>query len=149
MICKRLCMISAYLFLAGAPLLPGEAAESQDVIDYRMHIMNTLNEQSEALGQILTGEIPDDNFSAHMQVIALTASIALKAFEPKVPGGNSKADVWKNWADFAKRMNDFSQKTASAAKLSREQGKDAALGVIVDALSCKGCHELYRDEKKR
>ena len=96
---------------------PSATVVQNDVIDYREHIMRTLNEQSEALGMILSTAIPDDNASAHLEIIALTASTALKAFEPKILGGESKSAVWTNWPDFSKRMQEFSTKTADAAKL--------------------------------
>jgi cytochrome c556 len=141
------------LFVAGlilAPLSPAAVyAENKDVLDYRMHIMNTLNEQSTALGQILSGVIPDKNAQAHLEAIALTASTALKAFEPKVPGGEAKAVVWSNWTDFSKRMNDFARLTREAAKVSKEKGFSAAGTNIIDALSCKSCHDVYREEKKK
>jgi cytochrome c556 len=131
------------------PLLPAAVhADNKDVLAYRMHIMNTLNEQSAALGQILSGVIPEKNAQGHLEALALTASTALKAFEPKVPGGEAKAAVWSNWADFSKRMNDFARLTREAAKVSKEKGFTAAGSNIVDALSCKTCHDVYRDEKK-
>ena len=123
-------------------------SKNQDIIDYREHIMKTLNEQSAALGQILSTTVPGDNTSQHLEALALAASIALKSFEPKVPGGEAKPDVWANWPDFSKRMTEFAQKTAEMAKISREKGNDAALQNVVDALSCKGCHDTYRAEKK-
>jgi hypothetical protein len=45
--------------------------DDQEVIDYREHIMKTLNEQSAALGQILSTPVPGDNTSQHLQAIAL------------------------------------------------------------------------------
>ena len=129
-------------------VLPSARADDKDVIEYRKHIMNTLNEQSAALGQILSTVVPDDNAVAHINAIALTASTALKAFEPKVPGGQAKPAVWANWADFSKRMNEFAQRTAQAAKVAKEQGKEAALSNILDQLTCKSCHEVYREDKK-
>ena len=129
-------------------VLPSARADDKDVIEYRKHIMNTLNEQSAALGQILSTVVPDDNAVAHINAIALTASTALKAFEPKVPGGQAKPDVWANWVDFSKRMNEFAQRTAQAAKVAKEQGKEAALSNILDQLTCKSCHEIYREDKK-
>ena len=131
-------------------LLPTAAhADDKDVVDYRMHVMNTLNEQSAAMGQILSGVIPEKNTQAHLEAIALAASTALKAFESKVPGGESKAEVWTNWADFSKRMNEFSRQTREAAKAAKEKGLTAAAPGIIDAMSsCKNCHDLYRQEKK-
>ncbi len=111
--------------------------------------MNTLNEESAALGQIASGVIPDDSLVAHMNILALAASAGVKAFQPKVPGGKAKPDVWANWADFSKRMNDFAQMTAAGAKVAKDQGKDAALVALINyADACKGCHDMYRQNQK-
>jgi cytochrome c556 len=123
-------------------------ADDKDVVEYREHIMNTLHEQSEALGQILSTSIADDNTIAHLDTMALAASLALKAFDAKVPGGEAKPVVWTDWPDFQKRMNEFAQKTAAAAKAAHDHGKDAGLAQLSDALTCKGCHDVYRHEKK-
>jgi len=133
-----------------AALLPTAVhADNKDAVDYRMHIMHTLNEQSAALGQILSGVIPEKNAQAHVEALALTAATALKAFEPKVAGGEAKAEVWSKWPDFSKRMNEFVRQAREAAKASKEQGFTAAGPGIIDAMnSCKNCHDLYREEKK-
>ena len=124
-------------------------ADDKDAIEYRQHIMNTLNEQAGALGQILSNAVQDDNVISHLDALALTASTALKAFTPKAQGGEAKPEVWTNWADFSKRMNEFATMTAAMAKTAHEQGKDAALANVVDALSCKSCHDTYRKEKPK
>jgi cytochrome c556 len=129
------------------PPPPANTAE-RNAIDYREHIMNTLNDQSDALGMILSTTIPPDNAAAHLEIIALTASTALKAFEPKVPGGQSKPEVWSNWPDFSRRMNELAVKTAVVAGTARQKDVPTALAGVVDALTCKSCHELYRQEKK-
>ena len=134
--------------LLGMGAYGDEPSKNDSIIEYRQHIMKTLNEQSAALGQILSTTVPDTNTQVHLQTIALAASLALKAFEPKVPGGEAKPDVWANWPDFSKRMNEFAQKTAAAAKDAREHGKDAGLADVADALTCKSCHKIYRHEKK-
>jgi cytochrome c556 len=141
--------VIATLGLVFLGALPNAWADDKDVVDYREHIMNTLHEQSEALGQILSGSIPDDNTVAHIDQLSLAAGLALKAFEAKVPGGEAKPSVWSNWPDFAKRMNELTQKTAAAAKVAHAQGKEAGLAELADALTCKGCHDEYRQEKKK
>jgi cytochrome c556 len=141
----RMLTTAGLILLASAS---SAATDDKDVVEYREHIMNTLHEQSEALGQILSTNIPDDNTVAHLDQLALAAGLALKAFEPKVPGGEAKASVWQNWPDFAKRMTEFAQKTAATAKAAHEQGKEAGLAGLADALTCKGCHDVYRQEKK-
>jgi cytochrome c556 len=142
-------VVTAGIATVAALLLPVHVqADDKDIIEYREHIMKTLNEQAAALGQILSVAVPGDNTAAHFEAVALAASIALKAFEPKALGGEAKPDVWSNWPDFSKRMNEFAQKAAQAAKVAKSQGQDAALADIVDALNCKSCHDAYRIEKK-
>lgn len=145
--CATLCLLGAAVANSADTTASGHPGD-KDIIEYRQHIMKTLNEQSAALGQILSATVPDNNTEAHIQAIALAASLALKAFEPKVQGGEAKPEVWSQWPDFSKRMTDFAQKTAEMAKVGREKGNDAALANVVDALSCKGCHDVYRAEKK-
>ena len=141
--------IFAVPLLALALLPMGSTADDQDVIDYRKHIMATLDAQVAALGMIMAGAIPDDNVVAHLDIIAATAATALKAFEPKVEGGGSKPEVWAQWDDFSQRMNDFAARTAAMAKTAHEQGKDEALLQAMDALSCKQCHDTYRVKRPK
>jgi cytochrome c556 len=130
------------------PLSSGKSQnDAADAVQYRRHVMSSLDAQASALGQILSMDIPDANLASHLQVIAVTAAGALKAFEPKVPGGEAKPDVWSNWADFSQKMNDFAQKTAAAAKVAQGKGNNAALAGVMDALTCKGCHDTYREKK--
>jgi cytochrome c556 len=145
---KRSASITCAVALLALQAVASASADNSDAIDYRQHIMNTLSEQAGALGEILAGAVPDDNVIAHLDALALTASTSLKAFEPKVPGGQAKPEVWSNWADFSRRMNEFAQSTAAMAKLAHEQGKEAGLAKVMDALSCKKCHDTYRREKQ-
>lgn len=135
----------ALLFTAQA-IAPLAHAEGQDAIDYRKHVMQTLQAQTSALGMIMSGTIPDDNAVAHMEIIAATAKTALKSFEPKVEGGDAKPEVWSNWADFSARMQDFVDKSAEMARVGREQSLDEAYTLAIDALNCKSCHDVYNSK---
>jgi cytochrome c556 len=123
-------------------------ADDEDVREYREHVMKSLNAQAAVLGQIVSYAVPPDNLQAHLDTIALLASTALEAFEPKVPGGEAKPEVWSQWPDFSKRMREFAEKTAAAAKLGHTASPEEALSNMLDVMECKGCHEVYRDEKK-
>jgi cytochrome c556 len=124
-------------------------ADDEDAIEYREHIMNSLNAQAAMLGQIVSYAVPNDNLQAHLDAIALLASTALKAFEQKAPGGEAKPEVWSQWPDFSKRMREFAEKTAAAAKLGHSASPEEALSNMLDVMDCKGCHEVYRDEEKK
>lgn len=138
---KQAAIVALLMTVQGVAL-----AEGQDAIDYRKHIMDTLQEQVSALGMIMSGTIPDDNAVAHMEIIAETAKLALKSFEPKVEGGDAKPEVWSNWADFSARMQDFVTKSAEMARVGREQSLDEAYTLAIDALNCKGCHDVYNSK---
>jgi cytochrome c556 len=123
-------------------------ADDEDAREYREHIMKSLNAQAAVLGQIVSYAVPPDNLQAHLDTIALLASTALEAFEPKVPGGEAKPEVWSQWPDFSKRMREFADKTAAAAKLGHTASPEEALTNMLDVMDCKSCHEVYRNEKK-
>lgn len=136
--------------LLALSLLPtASTADDQDVIDYRKHVMDTLQAQVAALGMIMSGAIPDDNVVAHLDIIAQTAATALKSFEPKVEGGDAKPEVWSQWDDFSTRMNEFAERSAAMARTAHEKGKDEALLLAMDALTCKQCHDTYRVKKPK
>ena len=136
-------------FALGAALLPAAAsADDKEIIEYRQHIMNALNEQGASLGMIMSFAVPDDNTVAHFQLISLLAKTSLEAFEPKIKGGDSKPEVWTQWPDFSKRMKEFAENSAMVAKLGAEQGKEVAMNHVLDALPCKACHDVYREEPK-
>ena len=122
-------------------------ADDKDVIDYREHIMKTLDEQTAAIGQIVSGAIPDAQIVAHVEAIALAAKQAQKSFEAKVVGGEAKPEVWSNAADFNAKMTDFVVRTEKLAKDAKTGGATVVMEEMVDALTCKGCHDVYRNKK--
>lgn len=132
-----------------AAAVPATAwADDKDVIEYRQHIMKTLQEQTAIIGEIVSSAVPADNLPLHAEAIALAAQISLKSFEAKVPGGEAKPEVWTKWADFSKRMNDF----AAATRLFSDTAKKGATladmtSILTQALPCKECHDAYRAEK--
>jgi cytochrome c556 len=124
-------------------------ADDQDIIDYRQHIMKTMGEQGAAIGQILEHKVSADGFATHLQILAITAATAKKAFEPKVEGGEAKPEIWTHWAEFSKRLDDLTVATAALAKSAKDGGIAATAPKIEEALTCKGCHDTYRAEKKQ
>lgn len=123
-------------------------ADDQDVIDYRRHVMKTMGEEVASLRMIIDRKAPAESFAAHARVLAITATMAKKAFEPKVSGGDAKPEVWANWADFARRLDTLVSATDDLAKLAQSGGVAAAGPKFDDALSCKGCHDRYRIARK-
>jgi cytochrome c556 len=132
--------------VALATLLAASAvafADDQDVIDYRKHVMKSMGEQLAAIHMILDKKAPANNFAVHLQVLAVTATQAEKAFEPNVPGGNSKPAVWASWADFAKRLDALVASTAELAKAAQSGPVTAVGPKLESALNCQSCHDTY------
>jgi cytochrome c556 len=128
--------------------LPAAAQQTdEDVIEYRQHIMKAMDAQTAAVGKILSFAIPEDQLPSHLETIAIMASTALDGYEKRVLGGESLPAIWDNWDDFSARMNDFATKIAATAEHAKEGGREAIMGEIVLALSCKSCHDLYREKK--
>jgi cytochrome c556 len=119
------------------------SADPQDSVDYRRHIMKTMGEQMAAIRMILDKKAPADNLAVHLSIIATTAPQAKKAFEPNVPGGKAKPDVWANWTDFSKRLDTLVAATDELAKAARSGGV-GAVSAKLQSLNCQSCHETYR-----
>jgi cytochrome c556 len=136
----------AFLVLSLAAL-PGRA-DDQDVIDYRQHIMKTMGEQMGAISMILQNKAPPDNFAVHLKVLAITATQAKSAFEPKVPGGDAKPGVWTDWQDFSHRLDELVSATAELATAAQHESVSQVGAKMQSALKCKGCHDTYRVPKK-
>jgi hypothetical protein len=41
-------------------------------------------------------------------------------------------------------MQDFSDNALKASRIARQDGKDAAAVMVIDALPCRQCHDVYR-----
>jgi cytochrome c556 len=147
---KRAAAVLLLSLLSSAAQQSARAQDSdpQDLITYRELIMKELEAEAAALGLMVAGQIPPDNLTLQAKAAAASARSALKAFEPKVPGGEAKPEVWANWADFAKRMQSLAQGAEEMAKASEGNNLQAVSGLIVTALPCKECHDTYRNKKK-
>jgi len=123
-------------------------ADDQDTMDYRAHVMSTLGSQAGALFMILQQKAPPDNFASHVKTLHLTATQAMKAFEPHVEGGTAKGDakpnIWSEWDDFSGKMTELVEKLAALDKAAQEGGMAAAAPMVQGAFTCKGCHDEYR-----
>jgi len=146
----RLLQFAAGLAFAAVATLPAtvHATDSTDVIDYRKNVMKSLSAASAGLNAILQGKAPAENLTLQADALHIIATTALIAFEPNVEGGDSKPEVWAKWADFSAKMKAFDAGTAELAKAAKEGGVAGAQGKVQAALTCKGCHDVYRVPKK-
>lgn len=141
-------MTSFATLLSGAALaafLAGPAmADDKATTDYRINIMKAMGAQAAGLGAAMQGKVPNDNLGAHARSIAIGMKMAIKAFEPKVVGGTSKAEIWDNWKDFSDRLMKLEAAATVVADLADKGDMAGAQGKIKEMLTCKSCHDMYR-----
>lgn len=130
----------------GAKAITGEAAEG--AIFERQQIMEQLARNSDALGKIVAGALPKDQLAQVTRAIAEDARDARDSFQDNVPGGRSKPEVWADQADFSKRMDDFVRNAEAMAKAGEAGNMADVTSLMIDALPCKQCHDVYRAPKK-
>lgn len=135
--------IAAGLTLAAVFAADVRAASELDAVTYRRHLMKTMSEQAAALGMVLQKKGPAENAAFHARTIALTAKTAVKAFEARVPGGEAKAEIWRNWPDFAKRLRTLSESADDLALVAERDGLPAVQAKVMNVLTCKSCHDTY------
>lgn len=122
--------------------------DAQTIIFERQQIMQQLAKDSETLGGIVAGSQSRDQLAKVTRALADGAKDSLARFRDKVPGGRSKSEVWSNNADFMKRMEDFVRNSEAMAKAGESGNMAGVTALMIDALPCKQCHDLYREPKK-
>jgi cytochrome c556 len=134
------------LVMAAVIAAPAIAQQrDEDVIAYRQEIMKTMGAQSTMIGMVLAGMVPDKLLSTHFEVLLQSVRQAKQAFEPNVPGGNALPAVWAKHDDFMAKLNAAEQSIIKAIEISKKDGAGGQSGeAAVDALSCKGCHDVYK-----
>ena len=147
-------MLAGFASLGALALSATAVADNQDTIDYREHVMKTMGAQVGAIELIVQSKVPAEdnaNLATHVKILALTASTAKAAIKDNVPGGEAKANIWSNGglsADFAKRMDELAANTANLDKTTNGNPSEVA-GKLQSVLTCKGCHDQYREQKKK
>lgn len=122
--------------------------EADGIIFERQNIMLQLEKDAELLGEIAAGIKPADKLAEVTRSIAESAAASKAAFEPHVPGGRSKPEVWTNWTDYSRRLDEFDKNARQLAELGAKGDLTAVTNMLGSALPCKECHDLYRAAKK-
>jgi cytochrome c556 len=133
------------------PLAPISTAHGQidDPVLERQLIMQALEEDAEALGMIVAGLQPVEEMAPRARSVAKLAKESYESFKPNVPGGAAKPEIWTNWDDYSKRMESFIAKSEEMVALAESGNKNAVIEIMVDAMPCKACHDVYREKKQR
>ena len=136
----------AFAMPAGAALAAAadDPAEREGIIFERQQTMEQLGRDSEALGRVVAGLEPATRLPELTRAIADGARDSLDSYRNPVPGGRTRAEAWAKGADFMRRMEDFARKADAMAAVGASGDVAGVTGMLVDAMPCKQCHDLYR-----
>ncbi|MEO5586615.1 MAG: cytochrome c [Novosphingobium sp.] len=131
------------------PLMPLSMVHGQDEdpVLARQLIMQQLDEEGEALGMIAAKIDPPTKMAEHARNVAKLARESYDSFKPNAPGGSAKPEIWTNWADYSKHMEAFIANADKMSKIADTGDLTGVTEVLVDALPCKQCHDVYRQKK--
>jgi len=147
---KNLLILTAFATASAATLAASAFTDAEDAVSYRQHAFQLIRHNFSDLGDMVKGQVPYDAARAQRRAEALVSLTTLpwEAFE--VPGADkaesgSKAELWKNLADFKQKAAQL-QQDAKALKVAADAGDLAALKPAVGALAknCKACHQQYK-----
>ena len=133
------------------PLAATAKSRSKDELDLvifeRQQTMSQLAKDAELLGQIVAGIAPADKLAEATAAITKGAREASEQFQDPVPGGHTRAEAWTNNADFLQRFDSFARNADAMAKAGKSGDVGAVTSLLIEALPCKQCHDLYRERK--
>ncbi|HYD49437.1 MAG TPA: hypothetical protein VEB21_13870, partial [Terriglobales bacterium] len=96
---RRAMARSLKIVLAAAlPLVPLSAVRGQaeDPVLARQLVMQALEDDADALGDIAAGIAPPAKMAEHARNLAQHAKESYESFKPSAPGGSAKPEVWSN-----------------------------------------------------
>ena len=135
-----------------AVLAPSYAAESEDIIKYRISVMEAYGGHMSAASRIVRGKVDfTDQLQLHADSMKDIAGTVDKLFPEDSDFGDTRAkeEVWSKAKEFAQSTKD-NQQAAADFSSSVAGGDKAAIAASFKKLSdsCKSCHEEFRAEKE-
>lgn len=132
---------------SAGPVPAIDKAEADGIIFERQQVMLRLDKDAKTLGMIAAGSAPASKLAETTRAIAEAARDSVAAFEPLVPGGRAKPEIWTNHPDYMRAMRDFAAKADAMARAGQGGDVNAVTGLMIDAMPCKQCHDRYRAPK--
>jgi cytochrome c556 len=150
----RLFLLSCFVatLFVFAPTLPASADEEGE-IKYRKSVMTAIRGHMGAIAGIIKGKtVNKGDLKTHATAMAVLSKMAGNVFPEGSDFGEtgSKAEVWEKPAEFKKAMVAFQSAADGLAKVAAS-GDMKAVGGAFGKLgkSCKGCHDTFREKRKR
>jgi cytochrome c556 len=143
-------LAAALLFAAIA--LPAQAqVKPDDAIRYRQSAFQVLVWNWAPMGAMVRGRVPFDAkaFTQGATRVQQISAMLLEGFPAGTEKGSlqtaAKPEIWRNQADFQKKMKDFEAAVGQLVTVARS-GDEAAMKAqfAKTSESCKACHDRYK-----
>lgn len=145
-------LVIALLLPLAAIALPAQAqVKPDDAIRYRSSAYQVLVWNWAPMGAMVRGRVPFDaqEFGRRADRVQLISTMLLEGFPPGTEKGSlkteAKPEIWRNYADFEKKMKDFETAAAQLATIAKGSDEAAIKAQFAKASeTCKACHDLYK-----
>lgn len=144
--------LAAVLLPLAAIALPAHAqVKPDDAIRYRISAYQVLVWNWAPMGAMVRGRVPFDAtaFSRGADRVQQISGMLLEGFPAGSDQGSlktaAKPEIWRNFADFEKKMKDFEAATAELARVAKAGDEAATKAQFAKTSeSCKACHDRYK-----
>lgn len=149
---KLILPFAAIAALGATAAVAQQPTKAEQAIKYRTSVYQVILWNLGPMGAAVQGKAPYDKdaFAKQAARVATMAPMLAEGYpkESFVAGKTrAKQEIWANWGDFQKLMQNFETKSASFAEVA----KSGDLAKIRPAFgemtqTCKACHDKYRSE---
>jgi len=125
--------------------------DATDAVKYRQAAFQLIRHNMADINEMIKGEVAFDagRVQKRADALVLVTTLPWEAFQvagTEQGGGDAKADIWKNLADFLERGEKLAA-DASALQLAAQTGDRNQLRQAFGnfARNCKSCHDNYKE----
>lgn len=121
-------------------------SDAKDSVEYRQAAFQLIRHNMADIGDMVKGDVTYDAKRVTERAKALATLTTLPWYGFTVKGGDAKAEIWQNLADFESRGAKLASDAAvlHTAAISGDQA-DIRKAFGTFARNCKACHDKYKD----
>ncbi|MBV2128847.1 c-type cytochrome [Arsukibacterium indicum] len=149
---KKALFAGVAALVISAPLTAATAfTDAADAVKYRQAAFQLIRHNMADINEMIKGEVPFDakRVQKRADALVMVTTLPWEAFQvagTEQGGGDAKADIWQNLADFLERGEKLAAdaSTLQAAAQTGDQNElRKAFGNF--ARNCKACHDNYKE----
>jgi len=149
---KKSVLLSLGLALCSGQSMAHGTDPNEMALENRQAVMTLVGQNFGPMAAMIKGEIPWDSaaFAGYASDLEKVTSLnIMRGFIDGSQVGKTKAkpDIWKNKADFEKKMQALTDASAKLAATAGSSDKKAIVAAFKDTGgACKSCHDDYKSK---